>query len=191
MTVADTTLYFGVNKSEAAKKRWMRPEYRKAQEATRRSRVPSASEVAVRRRAIKAAWERGEYAGLSEVTRKAWADGRYAKVDWRASGIKGRKAHRELLSVNSLLDVCNRTRRKVLGRLREKGVGCSRCGWLDGVCDLHHLVPRRDGGDDTQENLVLLCPNCHRLVGERRITLEGVKTLKEQIGDTWKALYYG
>jgi len=28
--------------------------------------------------------------------------------------------------------------------------------------DRHHIVPRRHGGSDDEENLVTVCPNCHR-----------------------------
>ena len=30
------------------------------------------------------------------------------------------------------------------------------------VLEQHHIVPRRHGGDDSPENLVTVCPNCHR-----------------------------
>lgn len=30
--------------------------------------------------------------------------------------------------------------------------------------ELHHLVPLSSGGSDTVENLVALCPNCHRKI---------------------------
>ncbi len=32
------------------------------------------------------------------------------------------------------------------------------------VLETHHVVPRRHGGEDTEENLVTLCANCHRCV---------------------------
>lgn len=34
---------------------------------------------------------------------------------------------------------------------------------------LHHLIPRAKGGDDKPSNLVLLHPNCHRLVHSRNL----------------------
>lgn len=30
--------------------------------------------------------------------------------------------------------------------------------------ELHHVIPFRDGGDDSTHNLVALCPNCHRKI---------------------------
>lgn len=30
--------------------------------------------------------------------------------------------------------------------------------------EVHHVIPFRDGGDDSPNNLVALCPNCHRKI---------------------------
>lgn len=45
---------------------------------------------------------------------------------------------------------------------------CALCGWhIDngpmGGCELHHIIPVSMGGSDEKENLILLCPNCHKL----------------------------
>jgi hypothetical protein len=32
------------------------------------------------------------------------------------------------------------------------------------VLEEHHIVPRRHGGEDTDENLITLCANCHRSI---------------------------
>ena len=50
---------------------------------------------------------------------------------------------------------------------------CTACGWqppsflTDGhkrfFLNIHHLVPVADGGNDEDENLIILCPNCHSL----------------------------
>ena len=51
---------------------------------------------------------------------------------------------------------------------------CALCGWSlpyitpngkkqkQGGCDFHHIVPFADGGEETPQNLILLCPNCHK-----------------------------
>lgn len=56
---------------------------------------------------------------------------------------------------------------------------CAVCGWgltddlsqlvhLDGReqkangCEIHHIVPIKDGGGASWNNLILLCPNCHK-----------------------------
>lgn len=40
---------------------------------------------------------------------------------------------------------------------------CSRCGWDEAVCDCHRVVPGKDGGLYTEDNVEVLCPNCHRV----------------------------
>ncbi len=40
---------------------------------------------------------------------------------------------------------------------------CSACGWA-GPCDIHHKTPLSQGGTEDDENRIILCPNCHRLV---------------------------
>ncbi len=40
-----------------------------------------------------------------------------------------------------------------------------RCEWCEEWVDtpeIHHIVPRFEGGKNTAENLIVLCPNCHR-----------------------------
>jgi 5-methylcytosine-specific restriction protein A len=32
----------------------------------------------------------------------------------------------------------------------------------DPLLENHHIIPRAEGGPDTIENVVALCPNCHR-----------------------------
>jgi 5-methylcytosine-specific restriction endonuclease McrA len=39
---------------------------------------------------------------------------------------------------------------------------CMLCGWI-GPCDVHRKVPESQGGRYTDENSILICPNCHRL----------------------------
>lgn len=49
---------------------------------------------------------------------------------------------------------------------REKGSACEVCGWGKASCDVHHRIPRSEGGLNTIENGVVLCPNCHRVQHE-------------------------
>lgn len=53
---------------------------------------------------------------------------------------------------------CNRHRKTV----RLESNKCSLCGW-DGPCDFHRKVPSEFGGKYTLENIIVVCPNCHRL----------------------------
>lgn len=63
-------------------------------------------------------------------------------------------------NVNSILDCSKRTVGKILKRA---GVGCSICGWNESTCDIHHIIPREDGGSNDNSNLIIICPNCHRI----------------------------
>lgn len=49
-------------------------------------------------------------------------------------------------------------------RLETKNKPCIRCGWAEGPSQVHRIVPGRDGGRYTRDNVVPLCPNCHSLV---------------------------
>jgi len=44
--------------------------------------------------------------------------------------------------------------------LADTGRRCCICGTLHGV-QVHHIVPREDGGSDDIDNAISLCPNCH------------------------------
>ena len=85
----------------------------------------------------------------------------------------------------SLLDMSKRTVSKVLIRL---GIGCSNCGWKESSCDVHHIVPRKQGGTDDNNNLTVLCPNCHRLAHTDK--LHRFTSVPDQIGDLWREHYY-
>ena len=41
-------------------------------------------------------------------------------------------------------------------------VACENCGIQTRNIHYHHLTPRCQGGDDSPDNLVALCPSCHR-----------------------------
>lgn len=50
---------------------------------------------------------------------------------------------------------------------------CQRCGIMSEIgLHLHHIISRKDGGTDSLENLVTLCPSCHIILEPRRIELE-------------------
>jgi hypothetical protein len=44
-----------------------------------------------------------------------------------------------------------------------KGQICQRCGVADGL-EIHHVIPRRVGGEDNPENLIPLCKGCHKRI---------------------------
>ncbi len=77
--------------------------------------------------------------------------------------------------------------RKKHGRLPCMVKNCG-CGWTkeflearEITCDIHHLKPKRDGGDDYYSNLTAACPNSHRLLDRGVIGLNDVITLEEYL----------
>jgi len=85
----------------------------------------------------------------------------------------------------SIVDMSKRTISKVLKRLK---ASCSNCGWGEASCDLHHIVPKSKGGDDTDDNLTVLCPNCHRLAHNNKLTI--FKSVSVVYGPAWREHYY-
>ena len=88
----------------------------------------------------------------------------------------------------TILSLSSRTVGKILQRL---GVGCSRCGWKEAACDIHHIEGRKIENPDHHSNLTILCPNCHRLCHAGKVKREEIKSLEEHLGDDWKEFYYG
>lgn len=88
--------------------------------------------------------------------------------------------------INSILDISPRTVTKILERMN---IGCSRCGWNESTCDIHHINGRKIEDFNNHKNLCLLCPNCHRLVHTNKISKDELIPLSIYIGDKWK-LYY-
>jgi hypothetical protein len=52
---------------------------------------------------------------------------------------------------------------------------CAICGWDLAPCDVAHIVSRKDGCEDVLENVVMLCPNDHRLFDLGKIPVEQVR----------------
>lgn len=53
---------------------------------------------------------------------------------------------------------------------------CMICGWDKAKCDIHRIKEGKDGGKYEKKNVVILCPNCHRLV-HRGIIIVDIKEL--------------
>jgi 5-methylcytosine-specific restriction endonuclease McrA len=58
-------------------------------------------------------------------------------------------------------NISSRTFSKILERAK---VGCSLCGWNESSCDTHHIIERKHGGTNAMDNLIAVCPNCHRII---------------------------
>lgn len=87
--------------------------------------------------------------------------------------------------INSIYEISSRTRSKIIKRLN---LGCFNCGWDKSSCDLHHILPKSHGGSDSHDNITYICPNCHRLAHEGKISK--LVSFTEKIGDNWKKVYY-
>lgn len=79
-------------------------------------------------------------------------------------------------TLDSFYKLSSRTRSKILRRMN---IGCSHCGWKVGAIDLHHIIERKNGGSNDMDNLSPVCPNCHRLIHEGKLTRTDIKSLDE------------
>ena len=62
--------------------------------------------------------------------------------------------------------ICNNRRNesnRIKKRLVSNNSKCEVCGYeFAPVLQIHHIVPISQGGDNRSENIVCLCPNCHK-----------------------------
>ena len=98
---------------------------------------------------------------------------------------QGQKNGMGLKVPQSLLDMSKRTSSKIMKRM---GLGCFTCGWNLGSCDIHHILPVSKGGSNDNSNLTYICPNCHRLAHEHKIT--EFTSVKEKIDEEWRKFYF-
>jgi hypothetical protein len=99
-----------------------------------------------------------------------------------------RHSKRGKREVKSILELPRRTISKILRRAR---ISCVICGWNKSSCDIHHIIPRKFGSND-ENNLVIVCPNCHREIhNEKKISEDFLRTLTiEKNFKNWKDFYY-
>ena len=69
--------------------------------------------------------------------------------------------YKDINSLTSIKDLSKRTITKILLRANK---GCSICGWNESTCDIHHIIPKSKGGNNENNNLIIVCPNCHRII---------------------------
>lgn len=51
----------------------------------------------------------------------------------------------------------------------------------DGPITVHHIIPRSDGGNSDNENLISLCPDCHDEIEETSPSREGIKSYRLRV----------
>ncbi len=90
--------------------------------------------------------------------------------------------------IESILHCSRRTMTKILKRL---GISCCVCGWKEGTIDIHHILGKKVIDPDDHKNLAPLCPNHHRLLHEKKLAKEQVKSLYEILPENWQDYYYG
>jgi 5-methylcytosine-specific restriction endonuclease McrA len=61
---------------------------------------------------------------------------------------------------------------------------CFNCGWDKTTCDVHHVIPRKKGGTDELHNLIIVCPNCHRLADRHLLNLTTIPTVANKTLNT-------
>jgi HNH endonuclease len=88
--------------------------------------------------------------------------------------------------------LCMRCTRRLVERRRKginEGAGCQICGWNRDTVDACHLVPTRAGGALDTSNIVLLCPNHHRLLDRGKLSAEEMMKLHEKVaGAVWHGI---
>ena len=55
---------------------------------------------------------------------------------------------------------------------------CALCGWSEAPCDVAHIVAKKHGGENKLENVVMLCPNHHRMFDTGKIPIEQVQAAR-------------
>lgn len=52
-------------------------------------------------------------------------------------------------------------KKRVAEVMERDGHKCRMCGRSEGLADVHHIIKRSQGGDDSADNLMTLCRSCH------------------------------
>lgn len=108
--------------------------------------------------------------------------------------IKRNTKNRVKPKIVSILDASKRTACKILARMN---LPCSCCGaFVKGVnWDVHHIIPKRNGGSDDMANLTYICPNCHRIAHtDPSLLCAPLVPLVKQLENSnknWMDFYYG
>jgi hypothetical protein len=127
-----------------------------------------------------------ENCGETFFTRRKIKDGRHCYC----SKCKISLGRKYIKNVDSILELPKRTMIKILKRAQ---CGCAICGWHEATCDVHHIVPKKDGGTDDNINLIVVCPNHHRILHTNKdlYSYEFLRSLSvENLYPNWKDYYY-
>jgi 5-methylcytosine-specific restriction endonuclease McrA len=90
--------------------------------------------------------------------------------------------------LQSILDLSKTTISRVLIRADKK---CARCGWNESSLDIHHIRGRKTENATSLSNLVILCPNCHRLAHTHKINIEELEKISmDKTFNDWIKYYH-
>lgn len=69
---------------------------------------------------------------------------------------------------------------------RRQGYLCAKCGKYDEDLEVHHVIFKSQGGDDSPENLEVLCHKCHlalhrKTKSKRRKRLHPITLIKNEL----------
>ena len=113
-----------------------------------------------------------------------------AKSAWQKTQAKGRRKNWKSIPIDDLHTIMQCSSRTISKILSRSGCKCSLCGWDKTALDVHHIIPHAQGGSHEHDNLIIVCPNCHRLAHEGKVQ---INQLQEQcIQNTltnWKEFY--
>lgn len=62
--------------------------------------------------------------------------------------------------------------------IKKYGNICELCKYNFDI-ETHHIIPKKEGGNHEIDNLIVVCPNCHRLITKKRIELKDRKDIKK------------
>jgi 5-methylcytosine-specific restriction endonuclease McrA len=103
-----------------------------------------------------------------------------------------RNCGRDFFSSSELTKFCSSSCKKVYNsRIRKvdrrRGIfkkiamlPCELCGYKRSSRDVHHIEPISEGGSNAEDNLISLCPNCHRECHEMNFSREQLKQIVKQ-----------
>ena len=125
-----------------------------------------------------------EKCGIEFTTKKPFRKNRKVKC---GNCIQKRKHVQD--NPDSIMELSKRTISKILHR---SGVGCAICGWNESTCDIHHIIERKSGGTNDVTNLIIVCPNCHRIIhSNKKYSIETLQQLSiDKHFKNWRDFYH-
>ena len=132
-----------------------------------------------------------EYQYICEICGKTFLTNKTIRKDRhiRCDECKQHRKHSKEQEINSILDCSKRTISKILNRSK---IGCAICGWNESTCDIHHIIEKCNGGTDDVSNLIIVCPNHHRIIHTNKCySIEYLQNLSiKNTFNNWKDYYH-